>query len=486
MDIEQLLQQPAGKQLEFRRDLSSLEPLLKTLVAFANSAGGQLIIGVSDDGEIVGVNNPLDEGERLCSLIADSIIPQQLDPSIKLATVNNKTLLIVEVHLSNIGPHWLRAQGIKQGVMVRLGASVRPAGVELIYELKRSARRQYFDELPMPDLSVDDLDIAAAQQLFGSSKELNEQALLSLKLLTQHQGKRVPTHGGILLFGKQRTFHFNDAWIQCKRFRGEGDKMYMFDQTEIHDHLPQAVDSIELFLKKHAFKSAVFGGMRRIDRWSIPLEILREVIINALVHADYSQRGKPMRVTFYDDRIEIENAGLLQPGMTTESMKRGTSRVRNPVIARVFNELGLIEQWGSGIKRIFAEAAEQKLPEPYIEEVEYRLRFTVPLRNNIRITLGEAVRVRERLESPTKSMPESRLESELVIRILKSLAEQPLGKADIAEAVGHKGVSGQLNKRVKQLQEQGLIEMTRPEKPNSRLQKYRLTEQGRQGLKASL
>ena len=82
--------------------------------------------------------------------------------------------------------------------------------------------------------------------------------------------------------------------------------------------------------------------------------ILREVIINALVHSDYSQRGSPIRIAFYDDRIEIESPGILLPGMTIEDMKRGISMIRNPVIARVFRELGLIEQWGSGVKPIFA------------------------------------------------------------------------------------------------------------------------------------
>src|SRR3546814_14444784 len=101
--------------------------------------------------------------------------------------------------------------------------------------------------------------------------------------------------------------------------------------------------------------------MRREDVWSIPLTILREAIVNALVHSDYSQRGTPIRIAFFDDRIDIESPGMLLPGMTVEDMKSGVSRIRNPVIARVFRELHLIEQWGSGVRRIFAEAAEQGL-----------------------------------------------------------------------------------------------------------------------------
>src|SRR5690554_6662676 len=122
MEIEQLLQQPEGKQLEFKRDLSSPGPLLKTLVAFANTAGGQLIIGITDDGAVVGVDDPLAEEERLASLIADSIAPRLL-PSIELLTVAGKTLLRVEVFLSSSRPHYLKAKGPEHGVLVRVGSS---------------------------------------------------------------------------------------------------------------------------------------------------------------------------------------------------------------------------------------------------------------------------------------------------------------------------------------------------------------------------
>jgi len=140
------------------------------------------------------------------------------------------------------------------------------------------------------------------------------------------------------------------------------DKAGIFDHAELHDHLPQAVKSIMLFLKKHAMRGADFSDTRRKDIWSIPLGMLREIVINALVHADYSQRGAPIRVAFFDDRIEIENPGILLPGLTIEDIKQGISKIRNPVIARVFRELGLIEQWGSGIRRIFNEAESLDFP----------------------------------------------------------------------------------------------------------------------------
>lgn len=101
---------------------------------------------------------------------------------------------------------------------------------------------------------MDDLDLDAAQTLLGDRHPLDGRALTTLKLVRREQNRLVPTHGGILLFGKEREQYFPDAWVQCGRFRGT-DKVHIFDQVEIHDHLPRMVDAIEFFLKKHAFKS---------------------------------------------------------------------------------------------------------------------------------------------------------------------------------------------------------------------------------------
>ena len=158
-----MLTRHEGKTLDFKRDLSSPKGLLKTLVAFANTAGGKIIIGVEDKTRRpVGVASPLDEEERLCNLIADAIHPR-LVPNIEMITVDNQTLLIAEVFLSNSRPHFLRSEGPEHGVYVRLGSSNRKADRELIAELRRSAEGVAFDEMPIPELSVEDLDLVAAR-----------------------------------------------------------------------------------------------------------------------------------------------------------------------------------------------------------------------------------------------------------------------------------------------------------------------------------
>jgi len=479
LPLDRLLEQPEGKTLEFKRDLSSPRNTIKTLVAFANSAGGRLIIGVDDARRVVGVTNPLDEEERIGNLITDGISPR-LVPNIELMSRGEHTFLAVEVFPSSSRPHYVTRLGPENGVYVRLGSSNRQAGPDVVAELQRSARGIVFDEQPMPELELEDLDLDAAQRLFGAQRVLDERILITLKMLRREQNRLVPTRGAVLLFGKAREQHFPDAWVQCGRFRGVG-KVEIFDQTEIHEHLPDAVVAIELFLKKHAFKSARFGGMQREDVWSIPLSILREAIINALVHSDYSQRGTPIRIAFFDDRIDIESPGMLLPGMTVEDMKSGVSRIRNPVIARVFRELKLIEQWGSGVKRMYAEAASQGLPEPDINEIATGVRMRIYLSEPVSVVAESEFHSygRSTFQLRAQSKAQSKAQSE---DILQLLVRQALSAGALTKALGLKSKTGALKRILKELLDLGLIAYTLPDKPSSRLQQYRLTDSGRKAL----
>ncbi|MCL7414343.1 MAG: helix-turn-helix domain-containing protein [ANME-2 cluster archaeon] len=477
--ITQIISMPEGKTLEFKRDISSPKNILKTLVAFANTAGGRLIIGVEDESrEVLGVSDPLDEEERICNLIADSIKPR-LVPNVELISFENKTLLIVEVYPSGSRPHCLKSEGPADGIYVRLGSTNRKADMELIAELKRSVTGTSFDEQALPDKTVDDLDFEAAATCFERHRKLMKEELESLRIVVKYQGHLVPTVGGILLFGKGRELIFPDAWIQCGRFIGK-DKADIFDHIDIHDHLPVAVKKVMEFLKKHAMRGADFSELRRKDIWSIPMTILREAVVNAVVHADYSQRGAPIRIAFFDDRIEIENPGILLPGMTVEDMLQGVSKIRNHVIARVFRELDLIEQWGSGVRRMFKEAEALGLPRPEIIEIGMRVRFIVYLAESIAVKTTDSVTDEAGLRP--KSRPELRPKSQLAAKVLILLMKNDAGKAELASGVGHRTVSGELKKQIKNLLELDYIEMTIPDKPRSSKQKYRLTAKGKDFL----
>jgi predicted HTH transcriptional regulator len=246
---------------------------------------------------------------------------------------------------------------------VRVGSTNRRADPELIDELRRFAHGEAFDEQPMPGLDSEGLDFRAASESFAPVRKLARRDLETLRLVTSYQGRQVPTVGGMVLFGRDRERHFPDAWIQAGRFQG-ADKSRIIDRAEIRSFPVRAVEEAIAFVEKHTLRGAEIGAVRRKERWSPPPVALREAVINAVVHTDYAQRGAPLRISIFDDRLEVENPGLLPFGLTVEDLPHGVSKLRNRVIGRVFHALGLVEQWGSGIQRMTTACRDAGLAAP--------------------------------------------------------------------------------------------------------------------------
>jgi len=376
MDLTELLKRPEGKTLEFKRDLSSVVGVLRTVVAFSNTAGGALLIGVEDGTRHVrGVADPLALEERLANVLSDGIAPHLL-PDIEVLPWRRTNVLALQVYPSPSRPHYLKAAGIETGVYVRVGSTNRRADDELVAELRRTSLGKSFDEQALPALDSEAIDFRAASECFAPVRKLKRSDLETLRLLVPHQGRKVPSIGGFLLFGRERETHFPDAWIQAGRFAGS-DKTRIVDSAALHGPLPALIDAAIGFVQKHGLRGFDIGAVRRTEHWSLPPVALREAVINAVVHADYAQRGAPIRVSMFDDRVEIESPGLLPPGLTVEDLRRGVSKLRNRVLGRVFQELGLIEQWGSGIQRMSAACRDAGLQAPMLEEIGTRFRVTL-------------------------------------------------------------------------------------------------------------
>lgn len=186
----------------------------------------------------------------------------------------------------------------------------------------------------------------------------------------------------------ERERHFPDAWVQAGRFAGT-DKGRIVDQSEIRSLPARAVDEAIGFVEKHTLHGVEIGPVRRRESWSLPPTAIREAIINAVAHTDYARRAAPLRLSIFDDRLEIENPGLLPFGLTIEDLPRGVSKLRNRVIGRVFHELGLIEQWGSGIRRMTAACVEAGLAAPAFEELASRFRVTLATERVTRPTIDD-------------------------------------------------------------------------------------------------
>ena len=237
VDLITLLSRPEGKTLEFKRDLSSPDGVLKAIVAFANTSGGVLVLGVEDcTKRVKGVPNILAEEERLANLIADSISPR-LVPSIEVMPWRKTQVLAVEIYPSASRPHFLNRLGPEEGVFVRVGSTNRRADLFLVEEMRRYNQVSSFDEQPRPELNSEAIDFRAASEFFKPIRKLTRPELQTLKIVTNYQGRIVPTIGGILLFGIDRLNHYPDAWIQAGRFAGN-DRRRILDSTEVRSYLP--------------------------------------------------------------------------------------------------------------------------------------------------------------------------------------------------------------------------------------------------------
>lgn len=376
MLVEELLRHQESKILEFKENTNNISRILQTIIAFANTAGGKLLIGIRDKTKnVIGINNAIEEELKISNAISTSIRPLLCVDISHLSWRKKELILITVPHC--IGPFFLKGKRPEESAYVRIGSTNRIADSAILSELRRLSTNECYDELPKRDYTIDDIDLEVMHQVFEENKKkLTEKTMLSLKILIRHNSKIFPSYGGILLFGKHKLDFFPDAIVRCARFSGK-TKDNIIDHQEISGHLPQMVESILIFIRRNTSIRAKIRETVREDISEYPIIVLRETVINALVHADYSFKGSSIQVAIFDDRIEISNPGAIPFGLTLEDALKGVSHLRNRVIGRVFKELNLIEQWGSGLKRIISQCNEVGMTSPLFEELGHFFRVTV-------------------------------------------------------------------------------------------------------------
>ncbi len=384
--IEEILNSNEGKTLEFKENLQSMQGVIKTVIAFANTAGGMIVVGVENGTKrVVGVSDPLTEEERLANVIYDSIWPQIMT-DINIQSYRTKDLIIINVPHS-VGPCHLKAVGMEKGTYVRLGSTNRLVDEETLHALKNIAKNIYYDELPAVHKKYSDLDWEVIKELFNRvKKKITPTSARSLGLLTDHENKEVPSLGAVILFGTNRLKLFPEAIIRCSRFIGI-DRDEALDRADIDIYLPLALEEAIKFVQRN---TSVRSEIKRLERKDIPQyppRAIREAITNAIVHADYAMKGVFISIAIFDDRIEITNPGGLPFGFTMEKALAGSSRIRNRVIARVFYNLKWIEQWGRGLGRIIKECALLGLETPTFEEENNQFKVTLFARKKQEVTL---------------------------------------------------------------------------------------------------
>lgn len=387
MDIKKLIADTENKNIEFEETLpSNSQKYTKTVVAFANGIGGNIIFGVADNTrEIIGIekDKAFKVVDAITNAIADSCEPTII-PNIYLQTIDEKTLVIVEIEAERQRPYYLKSLGKENGIYVRVAGTTRLADEAMIRELTFEGNNRCFDQAICLGLDITSEDIKnlcnslktvalknTPDSLKSTVKDVTEKQLVSWGILIEKDGKFYPTNAYAILTGNE-AFPMH---IQCGVFKGNNRAIFV-DKRELSGPIYEQIEEAYQFVLRNIHLGAKLEGVYRQDVYEIPPESIRELIINAVIHRSYLDRNN-IQIAIYDNRLEVTSPGKLAMGQTMDRMKEGYSKIRNEALANAFSYMNLIEHWGSGIPRIINTVLEAGLREPEFIGGDIDLRINI-------------------------------------------------------------------------------------------------------------
>lgn len=351
-----------SERIEFKSE--AIPTICKTILAFANTNGGKLYIGLTDDGNLKKLSNMDDVYTRITNTIRDSIVPD-ITMFIKYR-LDETGCIELDIAEGSAKPYYLKAKGLKpSGVFVRQGASSVPASQEQIRQLIKLSDGDTYEA--MRSLNQE-LTLTTAQNIFQSNNlEFDERKYFSLGL--SNIKDNLFTNLALLL-SEQCTHSIKVAVFedtQNTKFQAH---------REFTGSLFQQLDNAFSFLMLCNQNPSNFSGLTRTDNWDYPEEAIREALLNAIVHRDYSYSGSII-INVNKQAIEFISLGGLLPGLDLEDIKLGISQPRNAKLAEIFHRLHFIESYGTGIRRIFA-LYKDCYAKPKIAVTQHAFKITLP------------------------------------------------------------------------------------------------------------
>ena len=345
--------------------------ICKEVIAFANTKGGTIYIGVQDDGQILGIENADRVTLQINNMVRDSIKPDvTMFVRYEAQEVDGKQIIAVTVQKGTDRPYYLGSKGLKpSGVYVRNGTSTDPATDTAIRKMIKETDGDCFED--MRSLEQNLTFKTATAQFSKSNVPFDETKMQTLGLVSQDG---IYSNVAMLLSDQC------SSTIKAATFSGT-DKSDFQDRREFGGSLFQQMEEMYAYLDLRNRTRATFEGLYRNDVRDYPEEALREALLNSLVHRDYSFSASTL-ISVYDDRIEFVSVGGLLDGISLDDILLGLSVCRNPKLAAVFYRLKLIEAYGTGMPKIIKAYAESGL-EPKIEVTSNAFKITLPNRNAV-------------------------------------------------------------------------------------------------------
>lgn len=361
-----------SEKMEWKPSLSQVNEIIEAISAFSNTEGGKIIIGISNSGKVLGVEVGKDKLEKLTNNIHQSLDPK-IHPRITVEKAKKKNIIVIEVRQSL--DKLLLAFG---RAFKRVGRStVRMSKDEyerLILEKhkdKLQFDRQICRRAKLGDIDNDKVKLFLKKARLERNLDINpkiqiKEILHKLDLLEQNK----PTNAAILLFGRNPQRFILQAELRCVRFKGNKPVKPFIDMKIFNGNMIEQIDKALGFVLEHVPMGVYLAGKpEREEKYAYPPDALREAIVNAVCHRDYTGAGH-VQIRIFDDRIEVWNPGLLPEPLTLEDLKRKHKSIpRNPLIAKCFFLIKLIEQWGTGTNDMVNLCLKWGLPEPLFEYV---------------------------------------------------------------------------------------------------------------------
>lgn len=353
-----------GKTIEFKREY--MDDIKYVVIAFANTEGGKLYIGINDDGTICGVSDVDNNMLKLTNMIRDVVRPDvTMFTDCTVEQIDGKQIIVLTVQRGTARPYYLHSKGVRpEGVYVRQGASSVPASETAILNMIKETSGDCYED----------------------ARSINQQ--LTFEKATDYFNKKGVDFGDaqkrtLNLISKDGTYSnlgmlLSDQCIATiKMAVFEGSKKSIFkDRKELMGSILQQLEDAYSYIDQFNHTRAEFEGLDRIDKRDYPPEAVREALLNAIVHKDYSVSGSTL-ISIFDDRIEFVTIGGLVRGISYDDIMLGVSALRNQHLANVFYRLQLIEAYGTGILKI-NECYMDKAAKPIIEVSNNAFKITLP------------------------------------------------------------------------------------------------------------
>ena len=363
-DLKQRIAQGENAATEFKENFD--QEVIETAVAFANTNGGIIFIGVSDRGDINGITVGKETLRDVSNRIAQATEPRVI-VDVESVDVVEKSVLVVHIAEASIKPVSVRGRCYK-----RVGNSNRVMSPQEIAQMYLNATGQSWDQLLVTRAGIDDIDEKKVEWYLtrrettrnvAKPQDMSQTALL--RNIDGLSDEDIPTHAGILFFSKYPQRFFQNAQLRVVRFKGISVTHPVINRLDCSGALWEMVDAAEEFIRKNIrlLSLRTSRSFQRDDKFEYPLAALREAIINALIHRNY-QKHSDVRVFIFDNRVEIINPGTFPEGVSPDTP---VHEPVNPILSRFMYDIGFIERYGSGIRMMKRLSAEWGNKEPRYE-----------------------------------------------------------------------------------------------------------------------